>query len=115
MLVPAMQSIGTFISSSTLSTPTCAPPLAPPPARTRPTRGRGESAAVTAVGPGSAAYAEPMESRQPAMVAASGDHAKGRDMTISRADGRLILAEWFSMATGGVRTNRYVELCRDAE
>ena len=40
MLVPAMQSMGTCISSSTLSTPTCAPPLAPPPASTSPMRGR---------------------------------------------------------------------------
>src|SRR4051812_1421256 len=40
MLVPAMQSIGTCSSSSTLSTPTCAPPFAPPPASTRPMRGR---------------------------------------------------------------------------
>src|SRR5688572_25868415 len=40
MLVPAMQSMGMCISSSTLSTPTCAPPLAPPPASTNPRRGR---------------------------------------------------------------------------
>src|SRR5262245_60909204 len=40
MLVPAMQSMGTCISSSTLSTPTCAPPFAPPPASTNPMRGR---------------------------------------------------------------------------
>src|SRR6185295_11449736 len=40
MLVPAMQSTGMCISSSTLSTPTCAPPRAPPPASARPIRGR---------------------------------------------------------------------------
>src|SRR5262245_26643023 len=60
MLVPAMQSIGTCSSSSTLSTPTWAPPFAPPPASTRPTRGRcgavaaGAADAATAVAIGAA-------------------------------------------------------------
>ncbi len=40
MLVPAMQSIGTRSSSSTLSTPTCAAPRAPPPESTRQILGR---------------------------------------------------------------------------
>ena len=48
MLVPAMQSTGTCISSSTSRTPTWAPPLAPPPARTKPTRGRCVEIAVGA-------------------------------------------------------------------
>jgi hypothetical protein len=59
--VPAMQSIGTRSSSSTLMTPMCAAPLAPPPPRTRPMRGRAAPAgAVCAVGAdagGSAAIA----------------------------------------------------------
>jgi hypothetical protein len=40
MLVPAMQSIGTFSSSRTLSTPMCAMPRAPPPDNTKQMRGR---------------------------------------------------------------------------
>ena len=40
MLVPAIASMGTRISSSTFSTPTCAAPRAPPPLSTSPTRGR---------------------------------------------------------------------------
>src|SRR4051812_22830410 len=43
MLVPAMQSTGTRISSSTLSTPMCAAPRAPPPESTRQIRGRGDA------------------------------------------------------------------------
>ena len=40
MLVPAMQSMGTFISSRILSTPMCAMPRAPPPDSTTQIRGR---------------------------------------------------------------------------
>ena len=40
MLVPAMQSTGTWYSSSTLRTPTCAAPRAPPPESTKQIRGR---------------------------------------------------------------------------
>ena len=48
MLVPAIASTGTCISSSTFSTPTCAAPRAPPPLSTNPTRGRSPSAACAA-------------------------------------------------------------------
>src|SRR5580700_153818 len=40
MLVPAIQSMGIFRSSRTLSTPMCAMPRAPPPDSTRQIRGR---------------------------------------------------------------------------
>src|SRR6185503_20153347 len=73
MLVPAMQSMGTCISSSTLSTPTCAPPLAPPPASTRPMRGllpfcascacTGRDAASTAAATSSAPEARAVSDR----------------------------------------------------
>src|SRR5438067_680620 len=48
MLVPAMQSTGTRISSSTSRTPRWAPPRAPPPPSTRPMRGRAAAASAQA-------------------------------------------------------------------
>jgi hypothetical protein len=50
MLVPAMQSTGTFSSSMTLSTPMCAMPRAPPPDSTRQTRGRAGEDTGTGLG-----------------------------------------------------------------
>src|ERR1700688_1095951 len=46
MLVPAMQSMGIFRSSRTLSTPMCAMPRPPPPDSTRQIRGRGAGSAA---------------------------------------------------------------------
>src|SRR5271165_3336461 len=64
MLVPAMQSTGTFKSSRTLRMPICAMPRAPPPDSTRQMRGR--IAAGGACGAATAAAQDPPGHKQAA-------------------------------------------------